>query len=64
VVPPFHKTKRKRKKKEEEEEVMPAPVEVPEESGAFDKGFAKEMPDEGGTCLLSRTFTGIIHSKI
>lgn len=59
--------KEEEKKKEEEEEVMPAPVEVPEESGAFDKGFAKEMPDEGGLAyspeLLLASFTAKSEKK-
>lgn len=59
--------KEEEKKKEEEEEVMPAPVEVPEESGAFDKGFSKEMPDEGGLVfapeLLLASFTAKSEKK-
>lgn len=63
----FAQNKEEEKKKEEEEEVMPAPVEVPEESGAFEKGFAKEMPDEGGLVyspeLLLASFTAKSEKK-
>ena len=59
--------KEEKKEKKEEEEVVPAPVEVPEESGAFEKGFNKEMPDEGGLGyspdLLLSTFSAKASDK-
>lgn len=59
--------KEEKKEKKEEEEVVPAPVEAPEESGSFEKGFNKEMPDEGGLGyspdLLLATFSAKANDK-
>lgn len=50
-------------KKEEKKEEEPLEVPVPEETGAFDKGFAKEMPDEGSLIASPDLLLGLYTAK-
>ena len=54
---------KKEEKKEEELLEPPAPVELPEESGAFDRGYNKEMPDEGSLIASPDLLLGYFTAK-
>lgn len=50
----------KKEEKKEEEKVEPS---APDEAGAFDKGFQKEMPDEGGLIASPELLLGLYTAK-
>lgn len=59
----YAQEEKKEEKKEEELLEPPAPVEVPEETGAFDRGHNKEMPDEGSLVASPDLLLGYYTAK-